>query len=224
MKYGSKDLMRIHDIQKRAENDLLKEIELAYRMAQEIEIPGKAIARGYAALEVYKTKYSPVAAIFFDRACKLANASDVDDIQAMASMNIIRDGDEDVEAAYEHVPTQKQPASRWPAGMRLTQSFGKKTTSNIISMGKVNVVKGEGPEFNVYYSKFGTIEVWKNEAGKTKLIYTASPEPNYVIGTEHEFKYELEWEKWVMVDYIDANSMVNLMPLYGTTIPIYSYD
>jgi hypothetical protein len=224
MKYGSKDLMRIMDIRKRAENDLLEEMQLAYQMAQEIEIPGKAIARGYASLEVYGTKYSPVAAIFFDRACKLTGEDDIDDIQAMASMNSVKGGDEEVEAAYDHVPTEKQPASRWPVEKRAKNTIGKKSVTNIVSMGKVNVVKGEGPEFNVYYSKTGTVEVWKTEADKTKLIYTASPDPNYKIGEEHEFRCGSEWEKWKMIDYIDANAMVNLMPLYGTTLPIYGYN
>ena len=134
MKYGSKDLMRIQDIRRRSGGDLFEEIEMAYRMAQEIEIPGKAIARGYASLESYGTQYSPVAAIFFDRACKLTGRDDIDDIQAMASMNSVKGGDSEIEAAYDHVPTEKQPASRWPDGKRLLKSTGKKYHSATVPL------------------------------------------------------------------------------------------
>jgi hypothetical protein len=96
--------------------------------------------------------------------------------------------------------------------------------SAIVPMGKINVVKGSGPQFDVHYTKSGTMEMWKTEDGKYRMIYTGNPEPNYGIGTEKEFKYEDKFVKWVMVDYIEVGNMMNLMPMYGTSLTSYSYN
>ena len=54
-KYGTKDLMRIQDIQKKANGDFIEEVKLAVRMANEIEDPGKAVARGHASTNTQKS-------------------------------------------------------------------------------------------------------------------------------------------------------------------------
>ena len=233
MKYGSKDLMRITDIRKKSGGDIVEEFKLALRMANEIEISGKAIARGWAAVEVYRNlrgtpdQYSPIAALFFQRACELAEVDDINDIKAMASMNSVGDTDADIEAAYEAIPTEKQPASRRYSvadGFVTYVSSSKKRASDLIPLAKINVVKGEGPNFNIIFTKTGTMEIWKTPADKIRMIYTGSPEATANLGDEREFKFEGKRETWTMIDYIEVNNMMHLMPLYGASLTSYMYN
>lgn len=225
MKYGSKDLMRILDIRKKADGDFIEEVKLAWHMANEIEVPGKAMARGYASLEVYRNKYSPIAAIFFSRACELANEEDIDDIQAMASMNSVGDRSEDeIETAYERVPTEQQPASRRPKEWLPKIVNRKKGASDLLSLAKINVVKGEGPNFNAHELRGGTIEVWKTLDDKIRIIYTSNPEPTANFNDKREFKLDDKRETWTMIDFTEVYNMVHLMPLYGTSITGYIYN
>lgn len=228
MKYGTKDLMRITDIRKKSDGDIVQEFKLALAMANSIELPGKAIARGWAAVEVYRNQsgnpdqYSPIAAIFFQKACELAGEDDINDIQAMASSNTVGDSVEDVEAAYANVPIEKQPASRRTDNY--VHGLTKKKTSNLLSLAKINILKGEGPNFNIFYTKTGTVEIWKNEEDKIRMIYTGSPEPTGNIGDIREFKFEDKRETWTMVDYTDVYNMLHLMPLYGASLTSFMYN
>jgi hypothetical protein len=225
MKYGSKDLMRILDIQKRSDGDIIEAFKLAVRMANEIEIAGKAMSRGYAAIEVYRSKYNPIAALFFDRACQLSGENDIEDIHYMASMNSVGEDESDIESAYASIPIAKQPASRRPAEPKISNI--RKGISNLLSLAKINVVKGEGPNFKSQNLKSGTIEVWKKEADRFRIIYTSSPEPTANIGDQREFKIDNDntiREKWVMVDYIEVYNMMHLMPLYGSSLSGYMYN
>jgi hypothetical protein len=223
MNYGSKDLMRIQDIIKKADGDIIEEFKLAIRMANEIEIPGKAIARGYAAIEAYNTQYSPIAAIFFDRACQLSGMKNINDIQAMASANTVGGSDEEIETAYESVPTDLQPASRRP-NLPKVPVIKRKGPSELISLAKINVVKGEGPNFNAFEQKTGTIEVWLNDDKKIRIVYTGNPDPTSNIGDEREFKYDGKRGVWTMVDYTEIYNMVHLQPLYGPSSYAYMYS
>ena len=228
-KYGTKDLMRISDIRKKSGGDIIEEFKLAVRMANEIELPGKAIARGWAAVDVYRNsngnpdQYSPIAAVFFQRACELAGEDDINDIKAMASMNSVGDGDEDVEAAYDSVPTEKQPASRRPPEM-LSKIISKKRVSDLLPLAKINIVKGEGPNFDILVTKTGTVEIWKTNEDKIRMVYTGSPEPTANIGDEREFKINEDREMWTMVDYTEVYNMMHLMPLYGSSLSSYMYN
>jgi hypothetical protein len=221
--YGTKDMMRILDIRKKANGDFLEEVKLAYLMANEIELPGKAMARGYASIEVYKNNYSPIAGIFFSRACYLAGETDIRYIKPEASMTSVGDN-EAVELAYSRIPAEKQPATR-----RLDEKHIKAQISNkrgffeLMPLAKINVVKGTGPNFNVHDVGTGTIEVWKNSEEKFRIIYTGSPIPTALMGEKREFRFEDKRECWTMVDYIEVYNMMNLMPLYGTSITGYMY-
>lgn len=222
--HGTKDLMRILDIRKRANGDFLEEVKLAVLMANEIELPGKAMARGYASREVYQNAYSPIAGVFFSRACELAGESDIHDIKSQASMNSV-DGDEAIEEAYKNIAIEKQPATR-----RLDAKHVKAQISNkrgffeLMPLAKINVVKGTGPNFDVHdANQFGVIEVWKNDEGKFRIIYTGSPIPTALMNDKREFRFENKRESWTMVDYIEVYNMMNLMPLYGTSITGYMY-
>ena len=228
MKYGTKDLMRINDIRKKSDGDIVKEFKLAVAMANSIELPGKAIARGWAAVEVYKNQdgnpdqYSPIAALFFQRACFLAGEDDINDIQAMASSNTVGDSEEEIEAAYINVPIEKQPASR--RSNNFVSETSKNKISNLLPLAKINVVKGEGPNFNIFYTKTGTMEIWKNEDDKIRMIYTGSPEPTGNLGDVRDFKYDDKRETWTMVDYTEVYNMLHLMPLYGASLTSFMYN
>ena len=220
-KYGTKDLMRIQDIQKKAGGDFIEEVKLAVRMANEIEDPGKAVARGHASIAVYGN-YSPISGIFYQRACNLSGEEDIRNIQTMASMNSVND-EEALEDAYSQVPIEKQPASRRnPNTWEKLKTSNKRGFSDISVLGKINVVKGLG--FEMRYMVNGTMEVWRNSDEKYRLIYTTSSIPLSTIGEQKDFKFEGKRETWTMVDYIEVYNMLNLMPLYGTSITTYMYS
>lgn len=221
--YGTKDVMRIQDIRQKANGDLVEEVKLAIRMANEIEEPGKAIARGYASIAVYHNNYSPLAGIFFTRACELSGESDISNIKTMASMTSV-DNEEAIETAYSRIPIEKQPASRRVGYPHEKASISnKKGYFELTQLAKINVVKGSGPNFDSFYQNTGTIEVWKNESEKTRIIYTGSPIPTALIGDKREFRFDGKRESWNMVDYIEVYNMTNLQPLYGTSITGYMY-
>ena len=220
--HGTKDTMRILDIRKRANGDFLEELKLAILMANEIELPGKAMARGYASIEVYGNLYSPVAGVFFTRACALSGESDIRDIKTMASMNSV-DDEEAIEVAYSRIPIEKQPASRRSLKHIKATISNKRGFFELLSLVKINVVKGTGPSFDVHDITTGTIEVWKNDKEKIRIVYTGSPIPTALPGETREFRFEGKRETWTIVDYIEVYNMMNLQPLYGTTITAYMY-
>jgi hypothetical protein len=139
----------------------------------------------------------------------------------MASMNSV-DGEEAVEAAYNNISIEKQPASRRNETPIKAAISNKRGFFELLSLAKINVVKGTGPNFNVH-DVTGTIEVWKNETSKIRIIHTGSPIPTALIGDKREFRFEGKRENWTMVDYIEVKHMMNLMPLYGTSITGYMY-
>jgi len=220
--YGTKDLMRIQDIRQKSGGDFIEEVKLALRMADEIELPGKAMARGYASIAAYGNLYSPIAGIFFTRACYLAGESDIRNIKAEASMNIVDDEDA-IERAYSQISIEKQPASRRHEPCIKAPISNKRGYFELMSLAKINVVKGTGPNFDAHENNTGTIEVWKTEAEKIRIIYTGSPLPTALIGDIREFRFEGKREKWTMTDYIEVYNMMTLQPLYGPSITGYMY-
>lgn len=224
--FGTKDLMRILDIQKKSDGDLYEAFKLAVRMAGEIEDPGKAMARGYASIEAYKSLYSPIAGVFFTRACDLSGENDIRNIRIMASMNSVGDDEEAIEAAFSRIPIEKQPGSRREPNITKNKSYNSNKIgySSITSLAKINVVKGTGPDFDVKIMKNGTIEVWKNPEQKIRLVYTGSSLPLSGINDQKDFKFDGKRETWTMVDYIEVYNMMNLQPLYGTSITGFMYN
>ena len=223
--YGTKDLMRLMDIQKKSNGDLIEAFKLAYRMANEIEDPGKALARGWAAIEVYKIIYTPIAGIFFQRACELSGETSIQNIKVMASMNSVGEDENSIEEAFSRIPIEKQPASRRPKeSWEKTIISNKRGYSDIASLGKVNVVKVTGPGFNMQYMKNGTMEVWKTPEDKIRLVYTGNSLPTSSINDQKDFKFEDQRETWIMIDYIEVYNMMNLHPLYGSSITGYMYN
>lgn len=223
--YGTKDLMRILDIKKKSDGDLYEAFKLAVRMAGEIEDPGKALARGYASIEVYKSLYSPIAGVFFTRACDLSGEEDIRNIRIMASMNSVGDDEEAIEAAFSRIPIEKQPASRRSdQPQNHFYNSNKIGYSTITSLAKINVVKGTGPYFDMKIMKNGTMEIWKTSDQKIRMVYTGSANPLSNINDQKDFKFEGKRETWTMVDYIEVVNMMNLQPLYGSSLTAYMYS
>jgi len=221
-KYGSKDIMRMESISEKAHGDYMQQMLYAYNMSCAITEPGKAMARGYAALAVFGEQ-SALGQVFFERAFNLSGGKEV---KPVASVNPWEDTEEGIEAEYENIPIEEQPASRRPNKIIFKEgNISPKTSfSNIMAHGKINVIKGSGPQFNIfnYYSK-GTVEVWET-GGKYRLVYTSNYDPNFGIGMKRVFKYDNKSVEWNLVDYIEAVHIANLAPLYGKSILIYSYD
>ena len=218
-KYGSKDIMRMESIEEKAHGDFLERMMYAYNMACAITDPGKAMARGYAAQEVFG-EHSPVAATFFERAHQLGGTN----VRPMASVSWTN-SEEGIETELSDIPEEEQPASRRTEKKILDSDdliIRKNTWSEIMALGRMNLIKGSGPEFNLYNYPAGTIEVWE-ENDKYKMIYTSNREPNFYINETRSFKYEGNNKKWKLIDYIESEFVSNLAPLYGKNLPIFMY-
>jgi hypothetical protein len=220
-KYGSKDVVRMEAIKEKSKGDYLDQIMYAYNMAVAITEPGKAMARGFAAQEIFGEQ-SVIGQVFFERAFGLSGGRDV---RPVASVNAWEDTEEGIEGEYEGIPINEQPASRRENKLlgKGPRKFGQKC-GNIIALGKINVIKGTGPQFNLYDYPSGTIEVWDAGKEKYRLIYTSHYDPISRIGDERDFKYDAKTVKWKMVDYIEVNYISNLAPMYGKSIMFFNYD
>lgn len=218
--YGSKDLMRMESIRDKAPNDFMTQMMYAYNMSCAITEPGKALSRGYAAQEVFG-EYSPICAVFFERAYKLGGPS----VVPSASENPWDESEDGIEELYLEIPEKEQPATRRPNPLVLSGEVNRRTSwSALVYLGKLNLIKGSGPNFDLRNYPLGTIEVWKTEDQKYRIVYTGNLEPNYLIGEERAFKYDGKEVVWKMVDYIESEFVANLAPLYGKSLPIYNYD
>jgi hypothetical protein len=207
-------------IREKARGDYMQQIMYAYNMACAITEPGKAMARGFAAQEVFGDQ-SACGQVFFERAFEL---SDGRDVRPVASVNPLDTSEEGIEAEYEGIPAEELPASRRSDHItNKDKNSSKITVTPIAACGKINTIKGSGPQFNLY-GIMGTVEVWQTNGGKYRLVFTSHYDPIYGIGASKQFKHEGKVEEWKCVDYIDASFISNLAPLYGKSILIYCYD
>lgn len=217
--FGTKDVDRMVSIQQKSRGDYMKQLMHAYNMACAITEPGKAMARGYAAQEVFGEQ-SAVGQVFFERAYDLSGGTDV---RPAASENPYS---EEAEEEYDNIPLNEQPASRRPeheVKYWIEGHHPKTAFSNLDYLGKLSVIRGESTDFKLYNYMVGTIEVWKAETGKARLVFTSNYEPNFGIGIKRKFKYDGKTVEWEMIDYIEIEHTGNLAPLYGKSIPVYCY-
>lgn len=218
-KYGSKDIMRMESIKTKARGDYMQQLIYAYNMACAITEPGKAMARGFSAQEVFG-EYSAVAQVFFEKAIDLGG----ENVRPVASVNSWEDTDEGIEGEYEGIPDHQLPASRRKALTVLPSNNFKTPFSKLVYLGKLNVIKGTGPQFNLFDHIYGTLEIWQTEDEKYRIVYTSHYDPIYSIGDERVFKYDHKVVTWKMVDYIEVEYAANLAPLYGKSIAIFNHD
>lgn len=220
--FGTKDLMRMDSIRDKSQGDYMRQLTYAYNMAVAITEPGKAMARGYAAQEIFGEQ-TAIAQVFFERAYDLSGGRDV---RPAASENPYDTSEEGIEEEYDTIPLEKQPASRRPPHeieIWIEGNKPKTPFSNLEYRGKLNVIKGEGPDFSLYNYSVGTIEVWESETGTPRLTFTSNYEPNYGIGIKRQFRYDNKIVEWKMIDYIEVENVGNLAPLYGKSISVYCY-
>lgn len=230
-KFGSKDLMRMASIQDKARGDYMKQIMYSWNMACAISDPGKAMARGFAAQEQFG-EHTACAAIFFERAYDIGGT----DVRPMASANPWDTSEEGIESEFDNIPEHEQPASRRSERKELALGETIKTKrtphSRLAALGKLNLIKGTGPQFNLFDYPAGTMEVWKNAEDKFRFIYTGHYESIFYINEFRNFVYESEVAgnkstknvKWVLIDYTDSRHAANLAPLYGKSVSIFCYD
>ena len=216
-KYGSKDIARMESIREKSYGDYMSQLNYAFTMATAITEPGKAMARGYAAQELFGES-AAIAYIFFERAINLGGK----DVKPVASVNAF----DDVDAELAAIPLEERPASKKDnpklLGGRVVKR--KNSFSTLVNLGKMNVIKGSGPKFNLYDYPTGTIEVWQAETGTFRLVYTSNFESVYYIDEVRKFQYDGKIHEWTMVDYIESEYVANLAPLYGKSIAIFNYD
>ena len=216
-KYGSKDIDRMESIREKSYGDYMSQLNYAFNMATAITEPGKAMARGYAAQEIFGES-TAIAYVFFERAVDLGGKN----VKPIASVNAF----DDIDAELAAIPMEERPASKRENPKLLGGKVVKRKNSysNLINLGKLNVIKGTGPKFTLYEYPPGTMEVWQASTGTYKLIYTSNYESVYYIDEERSFKYDGKVHEWTMVDYIESEYVANLALIYGKSIAIFNYD
>jgi len=249
--YGQKDLVRMSDIKTKAAGDHNKEISLATTQAKIIQDAGKAQARAEAAEEVFGSG-SDISQIFHDRAVELGGSG----VKSKASKAVLAPvvgpvgKGEKIQRKFKTqyiLPSERVGAARAEeggsfarrsdifkqmgigrfseatapeiGGKRLRQAF-------ILPLGRVNFGTGESQYFNVYETYDGTAEIWKDQNGNFKVVFTSGDKPLAKIQDYREFRHDQTWAKigeWTMVDYVPVKEMKELIRKYGGSLPGYTY-
>jgi len=100
-------------------------------------------------------------------------------------------------------------------------------TASIASIGRVHLGTGECEYFNVLDTyKGSTAEVWKNENGNERLVFTSGDKPLAKLKDYREFRNDQTWQKmgeWTMIDYVPTSELKELIRVYGASLPGYCY-
>lgn len=103
----------------------------------------------------------------------------------------------------------------------------RQKTASIASLGRVHLGTGECDYFNVYDTyKGSTAEVWKNENGNERLVFTSGDKPLAKLKDYREFRNDQTWQKmgeWTMIDYVPTSELKELIRVYGASLPGYTY-
>jgi len=217
LEFVEKDSMRIRDIVTKSNtvtangitSNQAKQIQLASNMAKSITDKNKAFDRGQAAVSILGAD-SEIAQIFFNRAKELGYPVD-SELSKPAKIKVL--------------PGSKLPPDQQYKNKYKEQSLGRRRGISILPCGSLNLISGDNKHFNVRENG-STIEVW-NSGGKYKAVITAGTRPIHEIGERAQFVHDQspsrELFSGVMVDYIIASSMEELIPLYGKSMMCYVY-
>lgn len=249
--FGQKDLVRMQDIKTKAAGDHSKEISLATTQAKIIGDAGKAQARAEAAEQVFGAG-SDISQIFHDRAVELGGSG----VRSKASKAVLAPvvgpvgKGEKIQRKFKTqyiLPSERVGAARAEEGgefKRRGEIFkqmgigrfseasapeigGKRLSqASIASLGRVNFGTGESQYFNVYDTYDGTAEIWKDQNGNFKVVFTSGDKPLAKIQDYREFRNDQTWARigeWTMVDYVPVKEMKELIRKYGGSLPGYTY-
>ena len=110
-------------------------------------------------------------------------------------------------------------------GKRLSQGY-------ISSIGRVNFGTGECEYFNVHDTyKGSTAEIWKDNAGKFKVVFTSGNKPLGKLEDYREFMNDQTMRpisggrgaSWTLKDYVPESELKELIRVYGGSLPGYCY-
>jgi len=215
----SKDIKRINDLFSRSKGDDDKLIQLTNNMANSIKDKEKAFRRTKAAWQVLGKDNNPIADIFLKKYNELGG-------------NINRKADEILnpsEVIGSLMPKEKQYKSARSISSRWANNGG----NPILPVGRINLTTGECKYFNVYDTwEDSTAEIWWDylhttlDKPRLKLIVTSGDTPIYNIGDEKSFKHDQTGAfigHLKMIDYCQLKHAKALIPLYGNSIPGYTY-
>lgn len=210
LEFVDKDEKRIRDIVTKSNGNPMKQLQLATNMANSITDKNKAFDRGTAAVHVLG-KDSEVATVFFQRARELGYPVDTE-LAKPAKKKVLPGSKLPFDQQYKNKYKQDNYRSR-----------GR----SVLPCGSLNLISGENKYFNVRENGDGTIEVWNSGGGKFKAVITAGTRPIHEIGERATFVHDQSPSRvlfsGVMVDYITATSMEELIPIYGKSMMCYVY-
>jgi hypothetical protein len=249
--YGQKDLVRMQDIKTKAAGNHDKEIQLATTQANIIKDAGKAKARSEAAEEVFGAG-SDISIIFDERAKELggsyvkstASAGTLAPVKAPAGKGekIEREFKTEFFLPSERVRNEKKVSDEGGFFRKedAFKSLGigryatppeiggelKKGHKAILPLGKVNLGTGECKFFNIYETWDGTVEVWEDDKGNHKLVFTAGDKPLAKLYDRANFRHDQTGAfigLWKLVDYVPVSKMRELIRVYGGSLSGYTY-
>lgn len=206
-----KDLDRMDSILKKSNGDKEKMMNYVHSMAKAIKDPHKALQRGRAADEILKDK--DAGNVFYNRAIELGLDVDINLERSKRGLSMF--GIE--------VPTLGSKI-----GKQYEEGKGTRVNGYILSIGTVNIQTGESKYFNIYDTWPDSLaEVWKDEKGNYKLLFTAGSKPMGDIGatgffhdsqSHREIGYGWELVEWVKVkDLKDILREFNKKSMRGYT-------
>jgi hypothetical protein len=112
-----------------------------------------------------------------------------------------------------------------------TEIGGKNLRQASISpIGRVNFGTGECDYFNVHDDYKGhTAEIWKDNSGHFKVIFTSGDKPNGKLEDYRQFINDQTWRPisgrgyWTLKDYVPEAELKELIRVYGGSLPGYCY-
>jgi hypothetical protein len=171
----TKDLDRINGIMTKSNGNEAKAVQLATTMANKIKDKQKAIQRYEAALELLGEEHS-VTSIFAEKAISLGHKINLGAVTKTKNTHGAL-GSEDSKLKN----MGRDRSGVWKGG------------TPILPLGSVNLTSGKNKYFNIYANwkdDNGTIELWKDDNDKYKLVITSGSGPIFKIGNTNQFKHD----------------------------------
>jgi len=201
-----KDLDRMESIVKKSKGNRESMMNYVNSMAKAITDKHKAFQRGKAADEVLKDKEA--GEVFFKRAQELGLDFDINTERSQTGLS--RFGIEMPKLGSGQAAPNEEPQKN------------VYRDNSILPIGSVNIQTGESKYFNVYDTwPDSTAEVWKDEKGNLKLVFTAGSKPIHNIGWKGSFRHDQTWgnigNNWEMVEWVTVPNLKELLRKFNKT-------